>query len=590
MNRFNALKLGTRLGLGFIFILLTGLATAVFARLEFAALSTQVAFMVDDRMAKVDQLGDIKDNANTVARAARNILLLDDDQAIAAEIKRIDEAQVKNSKLLSQLESSITSEKGRALMHALSAARSPYNAAVEKVVALASAKKLNEARDLLFNAVRPAQAAYFQATDELVDFQQHLMRESAASVEATAVFDGQLMLLLALGAAVAGALIAVLLTRSVTRQLGGEPEYAASVVREIAAGNLAVQVALRPGDNTSLLAAMKGMRDSLATIVAKVRANSDSIATGSAQIASGNADLSQRTEQQASNLQQTAASMEQLSATVKTSAAAAGQANLLAAKASAAAGRGGEVVGTAVQTMQDIAVSSKKIADIIGVIDGIAFQTNILALNAAVEAARAGEQGRGFAVVASEVRSLAGRSAEAAKQIKSLIAASVEKVEVGARQVNEAGESMTAIVTEVQRVSQLISELSAASAEQSQGITQVNAAVNQLDQVTQQNAALVEQSAAAAESLKHQATGLAEWVSVFKLAGGAGASGALHAAPVAGKAPTVARRAPDPAVRAAQVSRPVSRAQPAAVPKPRGTAVLAGAALAETGTDDWETF
>jgi methyl-accepting chemotaxis protein len=306
-------------------------------------------------------------------------------------------------------------------------------------------------------------------------------------------------------------------SRSILGQLGGEPGYAARVVKEIADGNLAVEVSVRPGDNTSLLAAMKGMRDSLATIVAKVRTNSESIVTASSQIAVGNSDLSQRTEEQASNLQQTAASMEQLSGTVRTTADTASKANQLAASASAAAIKGGEVVSTVVNTMQGIDASSKKIADIIGVIDGIAFQTNILALNAAVEAARAGEQGRGFAVVASEVRSLAGRSAEAAKQIKSLIGASVEQVEVGASQVNDAGESMKSIVSEVQRVSQLISEISAASAEQSQGIIQVGHAVTQLDQVTQQNAALVEESAAAADSLKHQAKNLAELVSVFRL-------------------------------------------------------------------------
>jgi len=394
---------------------------------------------------------------------------------------------------------------------------------------------------------------------------------------------------------VGGALLAVAVavgmgvwvTRSILGQLGGEPDDAARVVGEIAAGNLAVQVNLRPGDRTSLLAGVGAMRDNLAGIVAKVRASSDSIATGSAEIATGNADLSQRTEVQASNLQQTAASMEQLSGTVKTSADTASQANQLAASASAAAVRGGEVVGTVVKTMQDIAASSKKIADIIGVIDGIAFQTNILALNAAVEAARAGEQGRGFAVVASEVRSLAGRSAEAAKEIKSLIGASVEKVEVGARQVNEAGQSMSAIVAEVHRVSQLISELSAASAEQSTGISQVGEAVTQLDQVTQQNAALVEESAAAADSLKQQAVTLADLVSVFKLAGGFDSGVLSHAAPVAANASVMERRSLN---RATNVSRPAFKGKPAASPKPASVSRPVELASAKTGTDNWETF
>jgi methyl-accepting chemotaxis protein len=248
-----------------------------------------------------------------------------------------------------------------------------------------------------------------------------------------------------------------------------------------------------------------------------VRNASESIATGSAQIATGNADLSQRTEEQASNLQQTAASMEQMNATVKNSADTARQASQLATSASSVAEKGGSVVGQVVATMEDITASSKKIADIIGVIDGIAFQTNILALNAAVEAARAGEQGRGFAVVASEVRSLAQRSAGAAKEIKALISASVEKVETGSKLVGDAGSTMTDIVTQVRRVADLMGELSAAAVEQTAGIGQVSTAVGQLDQVTQQNAALVEESAAAADSLKQQAAKLSEVVGVFRL-------------------------------------------------------------------------
>jgi methyl-accepting chemotaxis protein len=267
---------------------------------------------------------------------------------------------------------------------------------------------------------------------------------------------------------------------------------------------------------------LRRMNDSLSNIVGQVRNSSDSIATGSAQIAVGNQDLSQRTEEQASNLQQTAASMEELSSTVKANADSASQADKMAAQAANAALIGGDKVGAVVNTMQAIAASANRIADITGVIDGIAFQTNILALNAAVEAARAGEHGRGFAVVASEVRVLAGRSAEAAKEIKVLIGASVAKVEVGTQQVGEAGASMNEIVQQVRNVSALIAEISNATAEQSSGIGQVGDAVSQLDQVTQHNAALVEESAAAAESLKYQAATLANIVSVFKLNGGAG--------------------------------------------------------------------
>ena len=311
-----------------------------------------------------------------------------------------------------------------------------------------------------------------------------------------------------------GGLAAALITRSITMPIARAVEVASTV----AAGDLTSRIVVRGKDETArLLQALATMNDSLAGIVGQVRASGDSIATGSAQIATGNADLSQRTEEQASNLQQTVASMEQLSGTVVQSADSARHANELAASASASAVRGGDTVRGVVSTMHEIAASADRIGDIIGVIDGIAFQTNILALNAAVEAARAGEQGRGFAVVAGEVRSLASRSAEAAREIRALIGTSKEKVEAGARQVDLAGASMAEIVESVQRVSTLVSEISAATTEQSAGIRDINGAVAQLDQVTQQNAALVEESAAAAESLRHQAEGLAETVRAFRL-------------------------------------------------------------------------
>ena len=305
------------------------------------------------------------------------------------------------------------------------------------------------------------------------------------------------------------------ITRAVLRQIGGEPAAAIEAMKQIASGNLVGAIAPAPAD--SLLHGLSEMRVSLRETVTQVRMSAEGVSTASTQIASGNQDLSSRTEQTAASLQEAAASMQQLTGTIRQSADSARAANQLANSATEVAQRGGAVVKQVVNTMDEITTSSKKISDIIGVIDGIAFQTNILALNAAVEAARAGEQGRGFAVVAAEVRSLAGRSAEAAREIKNLIVTSVERVDAGARLVVDAGQTMTEIVGSVQRVSDIIGEISVAAGEQSEGIEQINVAVAHLDEMTQRNAALVEESAAAAESLNDQAANLSSVMAVFKL-------------------------------------------------------------------------
>ena len=385
-----------------------------------------------------------------------------------------------------------------------------------------------------------------------------------------------------------------MIARSVLRQLGGEPTQLNYITHQIAQGDLSVDIPASKSSD-SLMHGIQAMRDSLASVVLRVRQGSEHVSTASAEIAQGNHDLSSRTESQASALEETAASMEELGSTVRQNADNARQANQMAMNASTVAVQGGEVVSQVVETMKGISTASNKIADIIGVIDGIAFQTNILALNAAVEAARAGEQGRGFAVVASEVRSLAGRSAEAAKEIKSLISASVERVEQGNIQAEKAGETMTEVVNAIRRVTDIMGEISAASSEQSAGVSQVGEAVTQMDQATQQNAALVEQMAAAAGSLSGQARELVEAVAVFRLAQGS----AMPAAAARSASP-----APAPAPAPRPVPAPASRPVQAKVAPPRPAAAKAAPSLSPPvppkpaaakpakagGEDDWESF
>jgi methyl-accepting chemotaxis protein len=414
----------------------------------------------------------------------------------------------------------ITEGEERRLYESFIAEWQQYLKLNEEIIALSRKNQNDEAKALISG---PSRKLFDSSSATLIKLVE-LNDRGAADAEARGlgVFSQARNAMLA--AAACALLLSVLaglwLVRGITRQLGGEPADVAALANAIADADLSRPVHVKPGDTGSVVAAMARMQQSLSQTVSAVRGGSESVATASAQIAQGNQDLSQRTEQQASALQQTAASMEQLGSTVKLNADNARQANQLALKASTVAEQGGAVVSQVVQTMKGINDSSNKIADIIGVIDGIAFQTNILALNAAVEAARAGEQGRGFAVVATEVRNLAQRSAAAAKEIKSLISASVERVGQGTAQVDEAGAKMNEIVTSIRRVTDIMGEISAASAEQSSGVGQVGQAVAQMDQATQQNAALVEESAAAAESLRGQAQRLVQAVAVFRLASG----------------------------------------------------------------------
>jgi methyl-accepting chemotaxis protein len=411
-----------------------------------------------------------------------------------------------------------TSEEDQKLFAAVGKSWAAYQAATQQVVKLGRDNKRQDASDISDGAAAMAFDETVGALTQLTSFNFAGGRQAAEA--ATTAYEQTrvaVLALLALALVVGGAL-ALLITQGLTRQLGGEPAAAVAVAQAVAAGDLTSSITLREGDSTSLMHSLQAMQQSLVGAVAQVRRGSESVASASMQIAQGNQDLSGRTEQQAASLQQTAATMDELGSTVRNNADNAHQANELAQGAARVAQQGGAVVGQVVATMQGINDSSRTIAEIVAVIDGIAFQTNILALNAAVEAARAGEQGRGFAVVAAEVRSLAQRSAAAAKEVKQLINASVERVAQGTAQVGEAGATMQEIVAAIGRVSAIVAEIASASKEQSSGVSQVCDAVTGMDQATQQNAALVEESAAAAESLNQQAQQLVQAVAVFRLA------------------------------------------------------------------------
>jgi methyl-accepting chemotaxis protein len=432
--------------------------------------------------------------------------------------KPLQEAVEVNKKIIDQhvatLDSLIHSDKGKELIAAFKKERATFVGSFDTIQQYTQSNRAVQARQTLNEVTLPTLERLQGIITQLVSYQTELTLASGAQMEETIATAKYITVGLTLAGLLIGSLFAWLITRSITRPMN----QAVKVARTVASGDLTSTIQVTGKDETAqLLQALKDMNDSLVGIVSKVRTGTQSMATASSQIAAGNEDLSSRTEQQASSLTETASSMEEMTSTVKQNADNAQQAHTLATAASNVASDGGKVVSSAVQTMQAINAASRKIEDIISVIDGIAFQTNILALNAAVEAARAGEQGRGFAVVASEVRTLAQRSAAAAKEIKELIENSVSKVEEGSRQVTAAGQSMEEIVTSIARVTDIVGEITAASHEQTRGIEQINMAIGQMDQVTQQNAALVEEAAAASQSLQEQAGELAKVVSVFKV-------------------------------------------------------------------------
>ena len=519
------LKIGTRLGFGFTVMLLLMALIAGIGVLRLTQLGNATDEMVEQALVKerlaTEWLANLR--SNTVANFA---MVKTTDPQIAAYFAKTQAAgSARISPAQKKLESMLSTPEEKALYAKVAASRAVVLETVGVLNKLKDSGQQAEANTLVDTRFTEALAVYSGAVEALANHQREKIDATAQGIDTDFKSGRTMLMVLAAIALVLGALFAWRLTLGIVRPLG----HAVTVAETVAAGDLSADIVVESRDEAGqLMHALREMNASLAKVVGEVRMGTDTIATASNQIASGNQDLSSRTEQQASSLEETAASMEELTSTVKQNADNARQANQLAVSASEVAVRGGNVVGQVVDTMGSINASSKKIVDIIGVIDGIAFQTNILALNAAVEAARAGEQGRGFAVVASEVRSLAQRSAAAAKEIKTLIGDSVEKVEEGSKQVEEAGRTMEEIVGSVRRVTDIMGEITAASQEQTSGIEQINQAISQMDQATQQNAALVEQASAAAQSMQEQAGNLSQVVGVFRLDSSRATGSAQH--------------------------------------------------------------
>ncbi|WP_322114271.1 methyl-accepting chemotaxis protein [Aquabacterium sp. A7-Y] len=518
MFSFNKIKVAHRLAVGFGLAVGLMVIVAAGAWWVLASVKSGVDVIVTENNRKTELAWRMRGELETVARAVRNVIISRNQEVQAAQQAVKDQSLKNYDAAYEELGQLLVSDKERETYTAIAGFRKQVMPLFQEALEQASSGQKETAGETLLDKVQGPQTQWFEALGAMIALQATDTQRNVEKVDhGYAVASGGLLVGVALAVALSAAL-AVLIARSLMRQLGGEPEYARAVVRRMAAGDLSETIQLKRGDTRSLLAAMQEMQTGLRGVVQGIQGAAESVSLASGEIAQGNHDLSGRTELQASNLQQTSASMMQLTTTVQHNTASARQATELADAASGVAAKGGQVVGEVVTRMQEIQSSSQKITEIISVIDAIAFQTNILALNAAVEAARAGEQGRGFAVVAGEVRSLAQRSAEAAKEIKTLISDSVEKVEGGSRLVLDAGTTMSEIVDQVKHVATLISEINRASVEQESGITQIGRSVEQLDHMTQQNAALVEQSAAAAESLKDQARRLTETVAVFRLA------------------------------------------------------------------------
>ncbi len=512
------LRISTRLELGFA---LLGLMILAMVAVVWVQVSTMTGLFGDVANARIPRMvvgSAIKEDVQTISSSVRNMILMRDTAAIMAEAQSIGRVQKRIDQRFVELEKLLAGDgAAQAVLQQVQAARKAYEPLQNETQELAGSGQVFDAKELLVEKMHPAQQAYFSAMDALLQQQQQQLGQATGATERAANSVRGMLLATTLVVMALGGLLAWWIIRSIT----GPLRQAVCVARSVAAGNLQEPIEAQGRNEVAqLLLALKDMQGALARVVTHVRQGAQNVLGGSTEIAQGNMDLSNRTEAQAGALQETSASMQELRDAVVHNADNAQQANTLARDASAVAERGGAVVGQVVDTMRDINTSSQKIADIIGVIDGIAFQTNILALNAAVEAARAGEQGRGFAVVASEVRALAGRSAEAAREIKGLISASVDRVAQGSELVDKAGATMQEVVQSIRRVTALVGEISSASAEQRSGVAQIGEAIVQMDHVTQQNAALVEQIAAAATGLSTQAQELVQAVAVFQVDAG----------------------------------------------------------------------
>jgi methyl-accepting chemotaxis protein len=584
------LKVGTRLGVGFFIVLFFLVAVTIVGIYNMKEIQGRLDNVVGTNNVVNRLVIEMRANVADRITSLRILTLLSEPDDMGGEMKRVNElagsydaAQKKLSDKF-DAEPSTTAQEKDLLKQA-----KQYEAAAMPAIAKASelwlGGKAEDATKVLIREIRPNQKKWMAALEQLASLEEKLNAQAAKDAGGAYDLARNIMLLIGGVAMAVGLVSAIVITRSLIKQLGGEPDYTARIASSIAHGDLSVSIDTTNADKGSLLMEVREMRNSLKDIVGQVRLGTETIGTASREIAAGNIDLSSRTEMQASSLEKTASAMEELTATVKQNADNAREANLLAATASDVARKGGEVVAQVVDTMGSINTSANKIVDIIGVIDGIAFQTNILALNAAVEAARAGEQGRGFAVVASEVRNLAQRSAAAAKEIKTLIGDSVEKVERGSKLVGQAGVTMDEVVASVKRVTDIMGEISNASQEQSAGIAQVNTSIIEMDSMTQQNAALVEEAAAAAQSLQDQALELAHVVSVFKLVEGEEThvvqQSAMESAPLA----SAAKPRPAPA-RAARPAKPaLKRPAAPAAPAPKPKKIAGGGA-----NDEWEEF